>query len=134
MWTKCWNCICRLTIVLMIIILFCYYYFSPIAHRTKNFIIMFFFSENISCGYYCKCNNKGNNKIITIIVIIIIIINHHHKLFLDSFYCFYNYWQKRKRCEELCQSYKYNQPIRGAIFNFNKLVSDLDIETCNPDS
>ena len=30
--------------------------------------------------------------------------------------------------------YKYNKPIRGAIFNFNKLVSDLDIETCNPDS
>ena len=29
--------------------------------------------------------------------------------------------------------YKYNKPIRGAIFNFNKLVSDLDIETCNPD-
>ena len=30
--------------------------------------------------------------------------------------------------------YKYNKPIRGAIFNFNDLVSDLDIETCNPDS
>ena len=30
--------------------------------------------------------------------------------------------------------YKYNKPIRDAIFNFNKLVSDLDIETCNPDS
>ena len=30
--------------------------------------------------------------------------------------------------------YKYSKPIRGAIFNFNKLVSDLDIETCNPDS
>ena len=28
--------------------------------------------------------------------------------------------------------YKYNKPIRGALFNFNKLVSDLDIETCNP--
>ena len=26
--------------------------------------------------------------------------------------------------------YKYNKPIRGAIFNFNKVVSDLDIETC----
>ena len=81
-WTKCWNCIYRLTIVLMIIILLCYYYFSPIAHRTNNFLIMFvFFTENISCSYYCKCYNKGNNKIITIIVIIIIIINHHHKLF-----------------------------------------------------
>ena len=30
--------------------------------------------------------------------------------------------------------YKYNEPIRGAIFNFNKLVSDLDIETFIPDS
>ena len=30
--------------------------------------------------------------------------------------------------------YKYNKHIRGAIFNFNKLVSDLDIETCSPDS
>ena len=34
-------------------------------------------TENISCGYYCKCNNKGNNKIITIIVIIIIIITNY---------------------------------------------------------
>ena len=25
--------------------------------------------------------------------------------------------------------YKYNKPIRNAILNFNKLVSDLDIET-----
>ena len=30
--------------------------------------------------------------------------------------------------------YKYNKPTRGAIFNFNKLVSDLDIETCYSDS
>ena len=30
--------------------------------------------------------------------------------------------------------YKYNKPIKGAIFNFNKLNSDLDIETYNPDS
>ena len=29
--------------------------------------------------------------------------------------------------------YKYNKPIRGSIFHFNKLVSDLDIETCNPE-
>ena len=28
----------------------------------------------------------------------------------------------------------YNKPIRGAVFNFNKLFSDLDIETCTPDS
>ena len=30
--------------------------------------------------------------------------------------------------------YKYNKPIRGAMFGFDKLVSDLDIETCAPDS
>ena len=30
--------------------------------------------------------------------------------------------------------YKYDKPIRSAIFNFNKLVSDLDIETCIADS
>ena len=30
--------------------------------------------------------------------------------------------------------YKYNIPIRNTILNFNKLVSDLDIETSYPDS
>ena len=30
--------------------------------------------------------------------------------------------------------YKYNKLTRGGIFNFNILVSDIDIETCNPDS
>ena len=30
--------------------------------------------------------------------------------------------------------YKYNKPIRNTILNFNKLVSDLDIETSSPDS
>ena len=30
--------------------------------------------------------------------------------------------------------YKYNIPIRNTILNFNKLVSDLDIETSSPDS
>ena len=29
---------------------------------------------------------------------------------------------------------RLNKPIRGAIFNYNNLVSDLDIETCTPDS
>ena len=29
--------------------------------------------------------------------------------------------------------YKYNK-LRSAMFNFNKFVSDLDIETCNPHS
>ena len=39
-----------------------------------------------------------------------------------------------KNCEVPIICYKYNKPIRRAIFNFNKLVSDLDIETCIPDS
>ena len=39
-----------------------------------------------------------------------------------------------KNCEVPIICYKYSKPIRGAIFNFNKLVSDLDIETCTPDS
>ena len=30
--------------------------------------------------------------------------------------------------------YKYNTPNRNTILNFNKLVSDLDIETSSPDS
>ena len=30
--------------------------------------------------------------------------------------------------------YKYNKHFRSAIFNYNKLVSELDIEICNPDS
>ena len=29
--------------------------------------------------------------------------------------------------------YKYNKPIRNTILNFNKLVSDLDIETSSPE-
>ena len=30
--------------------------------------------------------------------------------------------------------YRYYKPIRNTILNFNKLVSDLDIETSSPDS
>ena len=30
--------------------------------------------------------------------------------------------------------YKYNKPIRSIIFNFNKLVSDLDIDISIPDT
>ena len=30
--------------------------------------------------------------------------------------------------------YKYNKPIRHTIFNFNKLVSDLDIHANSPSS
>ena len=30
--------------------------------------------------------------------------------------------------------YKYNKPIRSTVFNYNKLVTDLDIENSVPDS
>ena len=30
--------------------------------------------------------------------------------------------------------YKYNKPIRSTIFNFNKLVANLDIDTKTSDS
>ena len=39
-----------------------------------------------------------------------------------------------KNCEVPIICYKYNIPIQRAIFYFNKVVSDLDIETCTPDS
>ena len=39
-----------------------------------------------------------------------------------------------KNCEVLIICYKYNKPIRSAIFHFNKVVSDRDIETCTSES
>ena len=30
--------------------------------------------------------------------------------------------------------YKYNKPIRSSIFNFNKIVTDKDIDSNTPDS
>ena len=39
-----------------------------------------------------------------------------------------------KNYEVPIMCYKYNKPIRGAIFNFKKLIYDLNIKTCNPDS
>ena len=38
---------------------------------------------------------------------------------------------KNKEPPIIC--YKYNKPIRNTIFNFNKLVSDLDIHINTPD-
>ena len=29
--------------------------------------------------------------------------------------------------------YKYNKPIRSTIFNFNKIVNDLDIDSNTPE-
>ena len=39
-----------------------------------------------------------------------------------------------KNCEAPIICYKYNKPIRSAIFNFNNVVSGLDIETFTSDS
>ena len=30
--------------------------------------------------------------------------------------------------------YKYSKPIRSTILNFNKIVTDIDIDPNNPDS
>ena len=30
--------------------------------------------------------------------------------------------------------YKYNKPIRSTIFNFNKIVTDIDVDSNTPDS
>ena len=30
--------------------------------------------------------------------------------------------------------YKYNKPIRSTIFNFNKIVADIDVYSNTPDS
>ena len=29
--------------------------------------------------------------------------------------------------------YKYNKPVRSTIFNFNKIVTDMDIDSNSPD-
>ena len=39
-----------------------------------------------------------------------------------------------KNCEVPIICYEFNKPIRSAIFSFNQVVSDLDIETCTPDT
>ena len=39
-----------------------------------------------------------------------------------------------KNCEVPIICYKYSKFIRSAIFKFSKVVSDLDIEICTPDS
>ena len=31
-------------------------------------------------------------------------------------------------------SYKYNKPIRSSIFNFNKIITDINIDSNTPDS
>ena len=39
---------------------------------------------------------------------------------------------KNKESPIIC--YKYNKPIRSTVFNYNKLVTELDIENSIPDS
>ena len=39
-----------------------------------------------------------------------------------------------KNSERPIICYKYNKPIRNTVFNFNKLVSDLDIHANTPES
>ena len=39
-----------------------------------------------------------------------------------------------KNYEVPINCYKYNKSIRSVVFNFNKVVSVLDTETCTPDS
>ena len=36
--------------------------------------------------------------------------------------------------ETLIICYKYNEPIRSTIFNFNKIVIDIDIDSNTPNS
>ena len=36
--------------------------------------------------------------------------------------------------ESLIICYKYNKPIRSTVFNFNKIVNDLDIDSNTPAS
>ena len=44
------------------------------------------------------------------------------------------YHQNAKTRNLLLSVTKYNKPIRNTILNFNKLVSDLDIETSSSES
>ena len=54
---------------------------------------------------------------------------------LPSIFTFYlsipNYFEN-KEPSIIC--YKYSKPFGSTIFNFNKLVAELDIDTKNPDS
>ena len=41
-------------------------------------------------------------------------------------------YYKDKESPIIC--YKYNKPVRSTVFNYNKLVTELDIENSIPDS
>ena len=34
----------------------------------------------------------------------------------------------------ICYTCKYNKPIRATILNFNKIVTDIDVDSNTPDS
>ena len=42
------------------------------------------------------------------------------------------YFRETSETPIIC--YKYNKPIRSTIFNFNKIVNDLDIDSNTPAS
>ena len=56
-----------------------------------------------------------------------------HSIFKDSsvISSIPNYF---KNSETAIIFYKYNKPIRSTIFNFNKIVNDLDIDSNTPAS
>ena len=49
-------------------------------------------------------------------------------LVLSSIPNYFNYSETPIMC------YKYNKPIRSNIYNFNKIVTDIDIDSDTPDS
>ena len=54
--------------------------------------------------------------------------------FIDLPSIFQDKFVTSKNSGPLIICYKYNKPIRHTIFNFNKLVSDLDIHANTPSS
>ena len=56
-----------------------------------------------------------------------------HRIFKDNLVIspISNYF-KNSETPIIC--YKYNKPIRSAIFNFNKIVNDIDIDSNTPAS
>ena len=43
-----------------------------------------------------------------------------------------NYYFNNSETPIIC--FEYNKPIRSTIFNFNKIVTDIDIDSNTPDS
>ena len=66
--------------------------------------------------------------------VIVVFPDHTHLLFfkdksvISSIHTYF----ENKESPIIC--YKYNKPIRSTVFNFNKLITELDIENSIPDS